>query len=178
MTITTAYLLPEIICLLPLNIDHANILHLLRTDPEVSLYLDRKIPESLYETLSFILSIEQSEKQKECVYRGIFSHDRTDLMGTICLWNIDLTKLEAEIGFEMFPKFQGKGIMLEACNRLIEFGFKSMNLNNIIAYTYPDNIASIRLLDKLSFIKCPEKVSLKEKYLKFELFKIDYERNL
>jgi ribosomal-protein-alanine N-acetyltransferase len=59
--------------------------------------------------------------------------------------------LKAEIGYELFPDFQGKGIMQEATLKVIDFGIQHIGLNSIEAYTHCENQSSTRLLKKLNF---------------------------
>ena len=73
-------------------------------------------------------------------------------MGTIGLWNISKEKNSAEIGYELIPAFQGKGIMQEVFPALVAFGFETMKLQTIEAYTTSDNEKSVKLLEKNNFI--------------------------
>jgi ribosomal-protein-alanine N-acetyltransferase len=61
--------------------------------------------------------------------------------------------LKAEIGYELLPDFQGKGIMQEAASKVIKFGVQYIGLNSIEAYTHSKNEKSTRLLEKLNFKK-------------------------
>ena len=60
--------------------------------------------------------------------------------------------LVAEIGYALLPGFQGKGIMQEAIEKVIEYGFISMKLKSIVADLKPANIKSIKLLERNGFI--------------------------
>jgi ribosomal-protein-alanine N-acetyltransferase len=66
--------------------------------------------------------------------------------------NISEKKLKAELGFELLPKYQGKGIMLEVLPVIIEYGFKNMNLNSIEGEVDPENLKSIILMKRNGFI--------------------------
>ena len=58
---------------------------------------------------------------------------------------------KAEIGFELMPEFQGKGIMLESCATVIDYGIQHIGLKVIEACTHINNQGSARLLEKLHF---------------------------
>jgi ribosomal-protein-alanine N-acetyltransferase len=73
------------------------------------------------------------------------------LIGTICLFDFSEDLSKAEIGFELLPHFQGKGIMQEAALKVIHFGFQHVGLKSIEAYTHSENQSSTRLLEKLNF---------------------------
>lgn len=86
--------------------------------------------------------------------RKLSINDRIDkLIGTICLWNINQENYSAEIGYELHPEWQGKGIMKEALSKIIDYGFQKMKLKEIEAFTNPLNDSSTRLLEKNNFKK-------------------------
>jgi [ribosomal protein S5]-alanine N-acetyltransferase len=54
-------------------------------------------------------------------------------------------------GYELAPFAQGTGLMFEALSAILDWGFETMQLNRVEAQVHPQNIASIRLLQKLGF---------------------------
>ena len=80
-------------------------------------------------------------------------NDTDKLIGTICLFDFSDDNLKAEIGYELLPEFQGKGIMQEATSKVIDFGIQRIGLNLIKAYTHSENQSSTRLLEKFNFKK-------------------------
>ncbi len=59
----------------------------------------------------------------------------------------------AEIGYDLEKASWQQGLMTEALEAAIGFGFEKMSLNRIGAKVHPDNEASLRLLAKLGFQK-------------------------
>lgn len=55
-----------------------------------------------------------------------------------------------EIGYIFSPFFQGKGYATEALERIIKHGFEDLNAHRIIADSYPENISSWKLLERLN----------------------------
>jgi ribosomal-protein-alanine N-acetyltransferase len=47
--------------------------------------------------------------------------------------------------------YKGQGFMSEAIPPIIAFGFKEMGLNRIEAFIHPENIPSIRLVERMGF---------------------------
>ena len=72
-------------------------------------------------------------------------------MGAVCCWNFDLENGILEIGYELLPEFQGKGIMTEALKVVIEYTFNEMKANIITAFPSSDNLSSVTILEKLNF---------------------------
>ena len=123
----------------------------LRTDKGVNRYIERPRPENINDAIDFILKTNNGIKQNEMIDWAITLKDAQKLIGTICLWNFSEDKTRAEVGFELKPDYQGKGIMNEALENVLEFGFKTVALASIDAYTHKDNISSIILLKKNNF---------------------------
>lgn len=68
------------------------------------------------------------------------------------LWFTDHNR--AEIGYVMTdPEFKGRGLMTEAMNSIIDYGFSKMHLNRIEAFVEPENLPSIKLLKKFDFVQ-------------------------
>ena len=101
---------------------------------------------------NFIEKILSAIKKNQSVYWAITLKDEDTLIGTICLWNISIENNTAEIGYELLPDFQGKGIMQEAISKIIEYGFNKMKLKVITAFTHPGNSRSTNLLLKNNFL--------------------------
>lgn len=53
----------------------------------------------------------------------------------------------------MDERFAGRGIATEAVQLVLEFGFQTLNIHRIEAYVAPQNLASVRVLEKSGFIR-------------------------
>jgi RimJ/RimL family protein N-acetyltransferase len=58
---------------------------------------------------------------------------------------------EVMIGYSVLEPFQRKGYGTEAVSALVDWAFADMSINRIFAETFPDNRASIGLLQKCGF---------------------------
>ncbi len=58
---------------------------------------------------------------------------------------------EVDLGYRFMKKYWGRGIATESAKACVNFGFESLELNRIIAMVLPENINSIRVLEKLNF---------------------------
>lgn len=59
----------------------------------------------------------------------------------------------AEIGYDLEKASWRQGLMREALQTVIDFGFEKMALNRIGAMVHPENVASLGLLARLGFQK-------------------------
>lgn len=55
---------------------------------------------------------------------------------------------EVDVGYRFMPEYWGRGLATEACRASLEFGFNRLGLEQIIALVLPQNVASIRVLEK------------------------------
>lgn len=56
---------------------------------------------------------------------------------------------DPDIGFAFLPEFWGKGFALEAARAVMNDARERLKLKRVLAIVMPDNIASIKLLEKL-----------------------------
>jgi ribosomal-protein-alanine N-acetyltransferase len=125
----------------------------LRSDARVNRYLDREPARTIEDAQQFIEKINRNVDENKALYWAICLKENPRLIGTICCFDISPTSESAEIGYELHPFYQGKGIMHEAISLVLEYGFQVLQLKAIIACPSCDNLNSIRLLEKHGFIK-------------------------
>jgi RimJ/RimL family protein N-acetyltransferase len=59
---------------------------------------------------------------------------------------------ETDIGYRFLPAYWGKGIATEVSRPIIDYGFDKLNLSRIIGIAMQDNIASIKVLEKIGLV--------------------------
>ena len=130
-----------------------NEIFALRSNENVNKYLDRKPSKSIDDAKAFIQTINENIQSNNSIYWAITLNGINKLIGTICLFDFSTDNSKAEIGYELLPEFQGKGIMQEAISKVVDFGIQHIGLNLIEAYTHSENQSSTRLLEKFNFKK-------------------------
>lgn len=97
-------------------------------------------------------------------------------------WNKDHKR--AEIGYALEDEsFKRKALMSEAVEAIIEYGFHELKLNRIEALVGPENVPSLRIIEKNGFTKegiFRQHFYVDEKYedtIAFALLKQDYKLN-
>ncbi|MFZ1517176.1 MAG: GNAT family N-acetyltransferase [Ignavibacteriaceae bacterium] len=136
-----------------LSLDDAEEIFALRSNDEVNKYIDRPKAGDIDEAIAFINKVNIGVANDNWLYWVICFKDNPMLIGTICLWNLNEVENKAEVGYELIPEYQGKGIAKEALSKIIEFAFDLVQLNKIEAYTHKENLASTRLLEKFNFVR-------------------------
>lgn len=129
----------------------AELIHKLRSDEVVNAFVGRDNSSTLEKATEFILKIQDLVSKNEGLYWIIRLKESNDLIGSVCLWNFDIKNEIVEIGYEMLPEFQGKGIMSEALKAVVAYTFEEMKAQIITAFPSSDNSNSVTILKKLNF---------------------------
>lgn len=61
-------------------------------------------------------------------------------------------KNEVEVAYALLPEYWGKGLATEIVQKLVDIGFRRLNLKSIVGFTLVDNEASKRVLEKNGFV--------------------------
>ena len=86
-------------------------------------------------------------------YEWAVIHKQTDRMiGTCGFARVDTAHNCAELGYVLHPDFHGQGIMTEACERVLQFGFQVLGLNRIEARYMFGNDASRRVMNRIGML--------------------------
>jgi [ribosomal protein S5]-alanine N-acetyltransferase len=85
------------------------------------------------------------------------SRNNLKFVGTISVKNIDLVNKKADLGYWIGEQYWGRGIATECLKLIIDYAFSAeLGLKQLCAYVYPENKASIRVLEKNGMNKIGE----------------------
>ena len=140
-----------------LSLDDAKAIFGLRTNKEVTEFIDRKTLNNLSESRAFIDLISNLTAHNKGVFWVLESKNNHQLIGTVGLRNFEDEENYAEIGYELDPSYHQKGFMSESFETILKFGFENLELKTIEAFTHQNNTASIALLEKQQFVLDPER---------------------
>ena len=144
----------ERLLLREITLADAEEIFFLRSDPRMMQYLDRPPLASIAEGRIFIQQkIIDSYKNNEGIDWGITLQGQPKLIGLISFWRFVKEHHRAEIGYGLHPDFWKRGIVSEAINCVLDHGFEEMKLHSVEANVNPDNLASIKVLEKNGFIR-------------------------
>ncbi len=133
----------------------SDVILFLRSNETVTKFIERpenRKTKNKTDAIKFIKEINQEFENHKSISWGITLINNPKIIGTICLWNFSENNKIAEVGYDLNPEFQKMGIMSEALNSVIDFGFNKLKLNKIEAFTHKENENSKRLLEKNGFI--------------------------
>jgi ribosomal-protein-alanine N-acetyltransferase len=126
----------------------------LRSNDEVMKYIPRPYLKTKEDALELIAMFDDKIENGIGINWGIYFIDEPQkLLGIIGYYRMKPEHYRAEVGYMLFPEYNGKGIVSEALQKVIEYGFKEMKLHSIEAVLDPENIGSEKVLLKNGFVK-------------------------
>ena len=111
----------------------------------------KEIEEGIKKTESFINGFE--EKNALWWTFTLKEAKNNQLIGYGGLFDINIEGSKAEIGYGLLQEFWGQGIISEAIKKIVDFGINKMELHRIYGYIDPQNIPSIKVIEKFNFKK-------------------------
>ena len=132
----------------------SDVILFLRSDETVTKFIERpenRKTRNISDAKKFIEELHEYIETNQSISRGITLKTEPKIIGTICLWNFARDNTIAEVGYDLDPEFQKKGIMDEALKVIIEYAFKELKLDQVEAFTHFENENSKRLLEKNGF---------------------------
>ena len=132
----------------------ANEMYFLRSNENVLRFIGREPAKTMAEAEEFINKIHKAVDENESILWGIaFLNEPSTVIGTICIWNFKKEHYRGEIGYMLHPDHWRKGIMKEAINAVVDYGFTVLGLHSFEALLDPANIGSSSVLESTGFIK-------------------------
>ena len=157
----------------------------LRSNDEVMKYIPRPYLKTKDDALALIAMFDDKIENGIGINWGIYFVDEPEkLLGIIGHYRIKPEHHRAEVGYMIFPEHNGKGIITEALQKVVEYGFKEMKLHSMEAILDPENKGSEKVLQKNGFTKeghFIENIFFKGKWgseFQFALLKKEWDNNL
>lgn len=82
---------------------------------------------------------------------GVIEKSTNEYLGDLALHHFDENENKVQIGYMLKKSYWNKGIMSEVAQLLIDYVNENTSIQTIEAHIYPQNIASIKLAEKLGF---------------------------
>jgi ribosomal-protein-alanine N-acetyltransferase len=130
--------------------DRQEILYM-RSDPSIYQFLDRQPSQSLDDIDKFIDIVKTAFAEQNGISWVLVKKEDKRVVGYIGLWRIAKEHNRGEIGYALKKEFWGLGMMKEAIDLVVRFGFNQMELHSIMADVNPLNEKSLRVLEKCNF---------------------------
>ena len=127
------------------------VLHNYWSDSDVMEYLSLDSFTSIQESLNMINIVKNLYGDNQGVRWAITIKDSGEVLGTCGFHNFKSEHHRVEMGYELGKEYWSHGIMTEALQAIVHYGFDTMKYNRIEAFVNFGNIRSTTLLEKNGF---------------------------
>jgi [ribosomal protein S5]-alanine N-acetyltransferase len=103
---------------------------------------------TLQDSIDDLNSVLEGYAQGKMMTWAMEHKEDRKMIGRLVLGHYEPDDARADLGYAMNRRYWGKGYATEAIRRVVKFGFEELSLNRIGAVVLPENIASIRVLEK------------------------------
>lgn len=144
----------ERLLLRQVTISDADVILALRSNDEVMKYIPRPYLKNKEDALELIAMFDDKIKNGIGINWGITFLDKPEeIIGIIGHYRMKPEHYRAEVGYMLFPEYNGRGIVSEALQKVVDYGFNDMKMHSIEAILDPENKGSERVLLKNGFVK-------------------------
>ncbi len=172
-----SYELPKLetkrLLLTKLDMSHLDDLFEVYSNPQTTTYVPRNIHENKEETHSLLEKMMETTKEGKSFVWSVIFQENQKAIGTCGIWI--LPHSSASLGAVISPLYWGKGLIVEALEELIKFGFQELSLNRIEGRCNVKNIASERVMQKLKMTyegTLRQSVKINERYCDSKVYSL------
>jgi ribosomal-protein-alanine N-acetyltransferase len=137
----------------PLRLADAEQLHGVVSQPKVMRFLPEDVMKlaEVREIIEWLESCYRKNRPERILKwtLAIVWNRSSEVIGWCGLGPLDFEPSEIEVFCGLSQSFWGRGIAPEACRELLDYAFKVIGLERVVAVVDPANVQSIRLLEKL-----------------------------
>lgn len=130
-----------------LTIEDAYHFYELNTNPNVIQYTGDLPFGNVEEALVFLQNYKDYRENGYGRW-AVIDKSNTEFLGW-CGLKYDTSKAETDIGFRFFEKNWSRGLATESAAACLKYGFDQLHLKKIVGRAMSENIASIKVLQKL-----------------------------
>jgi [ribosomal protein S5]-alanine N-acetyltransferase len=132
----------------PLREDDAAALHEVWSDPETMRFIPAEPAASVDETLGRVRRHVDRHQASGLALWAVEERETAEVVGVCGLFPVEGTGPEVEVAYHIARRHWGRGIATEAARACVAAGLAA-GLPQILAFAYPGNVASIRVMEKI-----------------------------
>ncbi len=119
------------------------------SDPEVSKHLSWDSHTDIQQTIGYIESLLAQYDTEHSYNWAIEIKEYKKFIGIVRLFDISMPNKRGELSYIMNPAFQGRGLITEAIQAIVDLCFHRLGLNRLQARCTQENVASEKVMKKL-----------------------------
>ncbi|KTD85141.1 GNAT family N-acetyltransferase [Paenibacillus etheri] len=122
------------------------------SDPEVTEFMNIDCFTDESQAKDMIKLLDEFSLDNKAIRFSIIEMESNEIIGSCGFNFLDFENKKAEIGYDIAREFWGRGYASEAISTLLDYAFLSLKLNRIEAKVEPENVNSVKVLQKLNFM--------------------------
>ena len=122
----------------------------LRTDPDVMQYINDGSIQTIEQVHEHLINFAPYFEKHGLGFFLAFEKETGRFIGQAGLFHVNFndSQPDIEVAYRLHKKFWGKGYATELASALIQWGFKHLSIEKIIAFVHPENGSSRRVMEK------------------------------
>lgn len=156
----------------PFEMQDVEEVHQMLSDEEVMRYLPDEIKssEETRSILDWLIECYRKNTPEHIVKLtlAVVLKENHRLIGWCGLGPVEFSPQEIEIYYGFSKDCWNRGIATEAAKAVLDFGFKTIKVDRIVALARPENVASARVIEKIGLVYEKTIENLPEKYRWFD----------
>ena len=121
------------------------------SDPDVTKFMNINCFTDENQAIDMINLLDDLSRDSKAIRFSIIKLESNEIIGSCGYNSFDFENAKAEIGYDIAKSFWGRGYASEAIYSLLDYAFSFLKFNRIEAKVEPENVNSIKLLQKLNF---------------------------
>lgn len=140
----------------PFDEVHLDGLHAMNREPEVMRYINGGTPETREQTAAAIARVRARWAEWGYSWWAFIDQASGAVAGAGCIQHLGGERANPhEIGWRLHPAHWGKGLAIEAAQRMAAFAFDDVQVPLLVAIRNPANAASGRVMARLGMTERP-----------------------
>ncbi|WP_234534482.1 GNAT family N-acetyltransferase [Paenibacillus pseudetheri] len=122
------------------------------SDPEVTEFMNIDCFTDESQAKDMIKFLDEFSLENKAIRFSIIEMESNEIIGSCGFNSLDFENEKAEIGYDIARAFWGRGYASEAISALLDYAFSTLKLNRIEGKVEPENVNSVKVLQKLNFM--------------------------
>lgn len=133
----------------PIALSDADDIFALRSDPEVMKYIGDGSVHTRERVEDFIQCGQGYFEKYGMDFFSVFDKETGSFVGQAGLFHLlfDVNQQDIDLAYRLHKKYWNKGYATELAKALINYGFNTLSLSKIVAFVFPENEASRKVLE-------------------------------
>ncbi len=158
----------------PLDEKDVDAIYAMRSDADVMRFI--REPQNRQESANWVELVSSRWENEQIGFCAILEKPSEKFVGWCGIWRLKETA-ELEIGYAVAKELWGNGLATEAALCFLNYAFKKLKPERVVAVARPDNAASRRVMEKLGMNFVGTGIFYDQELVRYAITRDEYARN-